>query len=98
MHGMRWKLQLFFVSVCCLYVYCSHAIKSLHIKEILGSFLFFIYLASMGVRSAATHLQPNLYHYLDWKDLSSPLSYCTNHMIYLLMYIKSQGFAEEEES
>ena len=28
------------------------------------------YLASVGVRSAATYLQPNLYHYLDWKNLS----------------------------
>ena len=35
------------------------------IKEIRGSFVL---LAFVSVRSAATHLQPNLYHYFEWKN------------------------------
>ena len=42
------------------------------VKKFLETFCF-VSFASVGVRSAVavTHLQPNLYHYLDWKDLSS---------------------------
>ena len=39
-------------------------------KEILEFFLFCMYLAFVGVKSAEAHLQPNLYHYLGWKDHS----------------------------
>ena len=49
-------------------------------KEFCTNSLFCVYLGYFSLvfcsrRSAATHLQPNLYHYLDWKDLSSLLSY-----------------------
>jgi hypothetical protein len=50
-------------------------VKLFEAKEILEifCFLFCLYheyfsLASVGVRSAAKHLQPNLYHNLEWKN------------------------------
>ena len=54
-----------------------YIIRTVVSKEILESFFFHVprvfYHAFVGVRSAETHLQPNLYHYLGWKDLSSLL-------------------------
>ena len=47
-------------------------------KEFCTNLLFCVYLGYFSLvfcsrRSAATHLEPNLYHYLEWKDLSSLL-------------------------
>ena len=47
-------------------------------KELCTNLLFCVYLGYLSLvfcsrRRAATHLQPNLYHYLEWKDISSLL-------------------------
>ena len=50
---------------------CQQLMTQVIVKKFLDPFCF------VDFAVAVTHLQPNLYHYLDWKDLSSFLSYST---------------------
>ena len=72
---MKMKLNISMESIAAIFGLSSRTTSRL--KKFLDPFVLDVpwvfYLASVVVRSATTHLQPNIYHYLEWKNLSSLL-------------------------